>query len=166
MIREVKPRDYKSCLDIYNFYIENTTISLETEKLTLLEYKKKVSKIIATYPFLVYEENKEILGFAYLDEFNFRKAYFPTADLTIYVKPNLKHKKIGSMLYLELEKYAKKMGIHQIISLISKSNTISQEFHKKIGFSYVCLIDDIAYKNNQWEGLMYYKKEISDIKDK
>ena len=103
MIRFVEPRDYEACLNIYNYYILNTSISFEIKCLTLDEYTNKINKIIEKYPFLVYEENNEILGFAYLDEFNFREAYKTTADLTIYLKPNSIKKGIGSMLYKILE---------------------------------------------------------------
>lgn len=160
MIRAVEPKDYLECLEIYNYYILNTSISFEIKKLTLEEYTNKINKIIEKYPFLVYEENNEILGFAYLDEFNFREAYKTTADLTIYLKPNKTKKGIGTMLYQKLEKLAINNNIYLIISLITASNTISQSFHKKNGFSFIATIDNIAYKNNKWESLSYYQKRI------
>lgn len=160
MIRAVEPKDYLECLEIYNYYILNTSISFEIKKLTLEEYTNKINKIIEKYPFLVYEENNEILGFAYLDEFNFREAYKTTADLTIYLKPNKTKKGIGTMLYQKLEKLAIDNNIYLIISLITASNTISQSFHKKNGFSFIATIDNIAYKNNKWESLSYYQKRI------
>ena len=160
MIRAVEPKDYLECLEIYNYYILNTSISFEIKKLTLEEYTNKINKIIEKYPFLVYEENNEILGFAYLDEFNFREAYKTTADLTIYLKPNKTKKGIGTMLYQKLEKLAIDNNIYLIVSLITASNTISQSFHKKNGFSFIATIDNIAYKNNKWESLSYYQKRI------
>lgn len=163
MIRFVEPMDYEACLNIYNYYILNTSISFEIKCLTLDEYTNKINKIIEKYPFLVYEENNEILGFAYLDEFNFREAYKTTADLTIYLKPNSIKKGIGSMLYKILEELAIKNNIYLIISLITGSNIISQEFHKRNGFSFVAEIDNIAYKNNKWESLVYYQKMIKKI---
>ena len=163
MIRFIEPKDYEKCLDIYNYYILNTSISFEIKKLSLEEYTNKINTIIKKYPFLVYEANNEILGFAYLDEFNFREAYKTTADLTIYLKPTSINKGIGSMLYNSIEKIAIKNNIFLIISLITKSNIISQEFHKKNGFSFLTTIDNVAYKNNKWERLSYYQKRIKEI---
>lgn len=163
MIRLIKPDDFNKCCDIYNYYVINTSISFDLKPLSYLEYENKINKIIEKYPFLVYEENNEILGFAYLDEFNSRGAYFTTADLTIYLKPNITHKGIGSSLYLELEKYAKKMKIHLLISLITETNEISKSFHEKMGFKYLATIKNAAIKNNKWESLVYYQKEIRPI---
>ena len=163
MIRLIKKSDYNKCCDIYNYYVINTSISFDLKPLTYIEYENKINRIIEKYPFLVYEENGEILGFAYLDEFNSRGAYFTTADLTIYLNSNYIHNGIGSKLYLELEKYAKKMDIHLIISLITETNEISKRFHEKMGFKYLTTIKNAAIKNNKWESLVYYQKEIRPI---
>ena len=102
MIRLIKKSDYNKCCDIYNYYVINTSISFDLKPLSYIEYENKINRIIEKYPFLVDEVNGEILGFAYLDEFNSRGAYFTTADLTIYLNSNFIHNGIGSKLYLVL----------------------------------------------------------------
>ena len=85
MIRRVKDEDAKRLVEIYNYYIRETEITLELKELTLNEYLDRIHQITAFYPWLVYEKDNEIVGFAYLDKFNPRKGYLTTADLSIYV---------------------------------------------------------------------------------
>ena len=55
------------------------------------------------------------------------------------------------------------MDIHLIISLITETNEISKRFHEKMGFKYLTTIKNTAIKNNKWESLVYYQKEIKSI---
>ena len=93
MIRRVKDEDAKRLVEIYNYYIRETEITLELSELTEGEYLDRIHQVTAFYPWLVYEEDGKILGFAYLDKFNTRKAYLSTADLSIYVDSNVELKK-------------------------------------------------------------------------
>ena len=41
-ISSVEPCDYQQILDIYNWYIENTTITFEIDKLTIEEFTLRI----------------------------------------------------------------------------------------------------------------------------
>ena len=55
------------------------------------------------------------------------------------------------------------LNIHLIISLITETIEISKSFHEKMGFKYLTTIKNAAIKNNRWESLVYYQKEIKPI---
>ena len=160
MIRFVEQKDIRSLTAIYNYYIENTTATLELEKLTEEAFRARVEKIRERFPYLVYEENGEILGYAYLNDFNERGGYRFTADLSLYVAPTARGKGIGRALYEAIEPKAKEMGLCNIISLITSENEASLAFHKALGFERVAQIDNIAHKFDRWIGLCYCIKRI------
>ncbi len=160
MIRLVEQRDIDALAAIYNYYIENTTFTLELEPLTEQVFAERVRSISARYPYLVYEENGEILGYAYLSEFNRRGGYRFTVDLSLYVLPTARGRGIGRRLYGEIEKLAKESGYCNIISLITSENEASLAFHDKLGFECVAKIDGIANKFDRWLGLCYCIKRI------
>ena len=56
-IRPIEARDIPACLTIYNYYIENTTITFEEEPLTPEAFSARVSRIQEHYPYLVAEED-------------------------------------------------------------------------------------------------------------
>ena len=53
---------------IYAPYVQKTTISFEWVAPTEDEFRRRMSDIMGEYPYLVYEENGEILGYAYATE--------------------------------------------------------------------------------------------------
>lgn len=163
MIRRVKDEDAKRLVEIYNYYIRETEITLELKELEVHEYLDRIHQVISFYPWLVYEEDGKILGFAYLDKFNTRKAYATTADLSIYVDYKAKGKGIGKMLYEEIEKLGLSLGLCKIISLVTSSNRTSLLFHKAMGFSKLCLIKNAAYKHGKWVGVSFLEKNIQAI---
>lgn len=92
-------KDIEKCLEIYNYYIKNTSFSLEEEELSLEAYRARVAGITKKYPFIVaHDGSGEAVGFAYLNVFNERSAYRHTADLSIYVDNHRTHEHIGEIL--------------------------------------------------------------------
>ena len=53
LIRPIKAEDVNSCLDIYNYYIKSTCVTLEEKELTLSDYEARVSDILKNYPYIV-----------------------------------------------------------------------------------------------------------------
>ncbi len=160
MIRSVEEKDIEALSALYNYYIENTVFTLELEPLSKEAFGERVRGIAARFPYLVFEEKGQILGYAYLNEFNPRGGYRFTADLSLYVAPLARKKGIGRQLYEEIETMAKNMGLCNIISLITSENEASLAFHDRMGFERVAKIEDIAYKFGKWVGLCYCIKRI------
>ncbi len=159
-IRDMEKTDFVQCLNIYNHYIENSVVTFEESALGLYDYKRRIERITAEYPFLVAVQSNKIKGFAYLDKFNERSAYRYTADLSIYVDKDNLGSGIGTLLLAELEKRAKEKNIQRIISIITADNENSKNFHIKNGFEFCGKLPDIGFKFGQWLGIEYYLKRI------
>jgi phosphinothricin acetyltransferase len=74
IIRPTKIADVAQIAEIYNFYIQNTHHTFETDPVGFEEMQKHISEIVKEYPYLVFEENKEILAFAYTAQYKSRCA--------------------------------------------------------------------------------------------
>ena len=74
-IRFVELKDSTGILNIYTPYVLDTTISFEYEPPSLSEFTERISNISSKYPYLVYERNSKILGFAYGSPYQERIAY-------------------------------------------------------------------------------------------
>lgn len=158
-VREIKDTDIKACLDIYNYYITDTLYTFETEKLSLETFKKRVDEIKKDYPYFVCEENGEILGYCYLNRYKPRGAYYPTCEISIYVKNGSTHKGIGSLLLKSVEAAA--FGKYEnIISAVSDVNSACNLFHLKHGYSFLAAFPNIARKFGTSLGLTYYIKRL------
>lgn len=160
MIREVETKDYNKILDIYNYYIKNTTITFEEKILSYEDMSKRIDEIKECFPYIVYEENNEVLGYAYLNYFSKRSAYRYSSDLSIYLKAGEGSKGIGTKLYKEIEKIAHNRGFKKIISCISKDNIKSINFHKKMGFNTIGEIKNAGFKFGSWLTIVWMDKNI------
>ena len=62
--------DAEKLLEVYAPYVENTNISFECEVPTVEEFKQRIEKISAKFPYIVALINDEIVGYAYASTFN------------------------------------------------------------------------------------------------
>lgn len=166
-IRNIQDKDITSVLNIYSHYVLNTAISFEYETPSIEEFTARVKNITTKYPYLVAVENGVIVGYAYAATFINRKAYDRSCELTIYLDKNHTKKGIGKLLYNELEKNLKEIGILNLYACIGvpdKEDEFltfnSYEFHKHLGFKEVGKFTKCGYKFNRWYNMVWMEKLI------
>ena len=69
-IRVAEERDAATLLEIYSYYVEKTAITFEYETPSIEEFTQRIHDIKVKYPYIVAEENGEILGYAYGSAFH------------------------------------------------------------------------------------------------
>ena len=74
-IRPVNLADAQAIQTIYAPYVEKTAITFEYEVPSVQEFEKRISKTIEKYPYLVAEEDGQVLGYAYASTYYARTAY-------------------------------------------------------------------------------------------
>ena len=168
MIRPIKISDAQAVCDIYNYYIENTVISFEYEKVSLDDMQARISSTIDKYPWLVYEEQGEVVAFVYASLWKTRKAYQHTLESTVYASHKMKTKGVGTKLYealfddLENDSSASlnKSRVKALMAVIALPNEASIALHKKMGFTEAGLFKSVGYKFDQWVDVAYYQKAM------
>ncbi|MFA9464100.1 MAG: N-acetyltransferase family protein [Velocimicrobium sp.] len=155
--------DAKKILEIYNPYIETTSITFEYNKLSLAHFEERMRTIIQKFPFIVYERNGIIIGYAYASSFHPRAAYAWDCDCSIYMDLSYQGKGIGTILYKTLFLLMKEMGYFNIYALVTSQNPISLSFHKKLGFEIEGHHDKTGYKFGKWLGVTRLVKRIGDF---
>lgn len=147
MIREARFDDAVIIANIYNYYIENTIITFENTIVNGAEIKRRMQKVLdAGYPYLVYEEDGAVVGYAYLDQWRTRKAYDITLETSIYLDLNNMKNGIGTQLYEELIARARALRIHSLIGVVSHPNEASYRLHQKLGFTLVGTFKEVGEK--------------------
>ena len=156
-IRTVKLEDAAQIAKIYNYYIENTHHTFETEPHTAEEMQNRIAELIENYPYLVAESDGEIIGYAYAAPFRRRQAYEFSAEVSIYIKNEVKHQGIGGQLYAKLFEELAETDVHMIIAGISLPNDASVRFHEKLGFVKVGHFHEVGYKLGRWIDVGYWE---------
>ena len=165
MIRTVTENDAERLVEIYSYYVKETAVSLEYEVPSADEFRNRIRTIASKYPYLVYETDGAILGYAYASAYSGREAYNWIAVVSIYIDKECRRQGIGSTLYHELEARLFDQGIVNILAGTAYIDTEdeflthgSYEFHKKMGFIEVAHMIKIGKKFDRWYDLMWMQK--------
>jgi L-amino acid N-acyltransferase YncA len=150
MIRSVLESDVPQLLDIYNYYIRTSTVTFEETELELEDFTQRIMGIKAKYPYLVYEENGVILGYAYAGIFRTRIAYRFSVETSVYVHKDHYKKGVARKLYAELIDLLKAADIRSAIGGITLPNEASVRLHESMGFEKVAHFKEVGYKFDQW----------------
>lgn len=156
-IRFVEMPDAKEIADIYNFYVENTHHSFEVEPVSIEEMGQRIVEFSANYPYLVAEENGEVLAYAYASCYKPRSAYKHSIEVSVYVKNDSIQKGIGSKLYERLFDELSKTNVHAIIAGISLPNEASVKLHERFGMEKVAHFREVGFKLNRWIDVGYWE---------
>lgn len=160
MLRAVTITDAKQIKDIYNYYIEFTDITFEEEKLTTCDMEKRITDVTALYPWIVYEENGEVVGYAYATRWKGRKAYDFSVESSVYIKHSTGGRGVGTKLYEELIKELKTLKVHAVIGGVALPNEPSTRLHEKLGFNKVAQFPEVGYKFGKWIDVGYWQLNI------
>ena len=168
-IRNVNVNDSNELLKIYGYYVLNTAITFEVDVPTIEEFQERIKRISSKYPYICLEKDGVIKGYAYTHEFYGREAYKYSNEVTIYLDHNSKGKGYGKLLYNELEKRLKEMGIKNLYACIASPVVIdshldnkSEEFHNHLGYKRIGLFTKCGYKFNTWYNMIWMEKLIGE----
>ena len=163
MIRIATENDVTAMLAIYTPYVENTTYSFEYAPPTLEQFVQRFAKYTRQCPWLVWEEDGKVLGYAYASLPFERAAYAWCAEVSIYLAPEIHGRGIGRRLYAALEEILWLQGYRIIYSLITSENTGSLAFHEKVGYQYCTEFPGCGFKFGKWLGVIWMEKRSKTV---
>lgn len=163
MIRIATEADIPQMLAIYTPYVENTTYSFEYTPPTLEEFTQRFLNYTVQCPWLVWEEDGHVLGYAYGSLPFQRAAYAWCAEVSIYLMPKAHGRGIGRKLYAALEEILWRQGYRIIYSLITSENTGSLAFHEKVGYQYCTEFPGCGMKFGRWLGVIWMEKRSKSV---
>ena len=160
MIRSATTADAEAICRIYNHYITHSTATFETEPVSTEEMSQRIFKTTEQFPWLVYENENTIRGFAYASAWRARAAYRNSAESTVYLDKEFTGKRIGKMLYAEVLSILKLKNIHAVIGGIALPNESSVALHEKMGFTKVAHFHEVGFKHGKWVDVGYWQKML------
>ena len=165
MIRAAREADVPAILHIYGPYVRDTTASFEYEIPSESEFLQRFQTITQQFPWLVWEENGTVLGYAYASAPYTRAAYAWCAEPSIYLAPEAQGKEIGKKLYEALEKILFLQGYQVLYALITEENSGSLRFHEKMGYVHRVTFPRCGYKKQRWLGLVWMEKRLNFVEN-
>lgn len=161
-LRPASPADAGELLKIYTPYVTDTTVTFEYEVPTLEDFASRIESVLRRYPYLVAQAGGEILGYAYAARFRERAAYQWSAEVSVYVRRDMRRLGIGRMLYAELERLLRAQNLASMDACISYPNRDSIKFHSSLDFERVARFSKCAYKLGRWVDVVWMQKILRD----
>jgi phosphinothricin acetyltransferase len=157
---EITEPDFEIIKEIYDYYIENTTATYYTEKITIEELKAFIPCQDKKYKSYLIKSENECCGFCYISAYKKRQAYDRTAEISIYLKPGSTGKGIGNIALPFLETEARNNGISVLIGIISGDNENSIKLFARNGYEKCGHFKQIGEKFNKILDVVSYQKII------
>lgn len=157
MIRPARAADASAICAIYNHYVKTTAISFEGVPVCADEMARRISDVIAHLPWMVFEHEGIVVGYAYATKWRARDAYRHSVECTVYVSPAHGRTGIGSALYQELIPALRERGVHVAIAGIALPNPASVSVHEQCGFEKVAHFRQVGRKFDQWIDVGYWE---------
>lgn len=151
-IRDAREDDMAAIQAIYAFYVTRTAASLEEAVPTVEEMEARRRAVLARgLPYLVAEEEGEVLGYTYAGPFRPRSAYRFTLEDSIYVAPFVVRRGVGGALLSALIERCTQLGYRQMIAVIGDSaNQGSIALHRSRGFAQEGVLRGVGLKFGRW----------------
>jgi len=160
MIREVTLSDANAVCEIYNEYLAKTIITFEETPVTVEEMMTRIVTITKNYPWLVYEENGNVVGYIYACKWKERSAYRYSVELGIYINSKYVGKGIGSKLMKEILNLLRSKSIHSVIYGVSLPNEASIALCEKFGFEKIGEFKEVGFKFDKWIDVGYWELKL------
>lgn len=159
-IRFAEAADIPAMLAIYAPYVENTAYSFEYTVPTEDTFSRRFFSYTTQFPWLVWEEDGRVLGYAYAAAPFERAAYGWCAEPSIYLAPEAHGRGIGRQLYAVLESILQRQGYRVLYAIVTSENTGSVAFHQALGYRIQAEFPDCGYKFGRWLGTVWLEKRL------
>lgn len=162
-IRDAELADLPHIREIYNYYVANSVVTFDEDKMSLAKWKSKFAHLQKLgMPFIVAESpNKVILGYALVSPWKEKRAYRYTVENSIYLGPASTGKGLGRVLLSELIDRSKAAGLKEILAVISdKGAEASIALHESFGFTEIGRMGRVGFKFERWLGTVLLQKSL------
>lgn len=161
MIRIATEKDIPAMLAIYRPYVENTTYSFEYDVPCTRTFTRRFYDHTQQFPWLVWEEEGRVLGYAYAGAPWERPGYRWCAEVSIYLAPEIHGRGIGRALYARLEEILECQGYRMVYAVITEENEGSIAFHAACGYRHLTTFRGCGFKHGRWLGVTWMEKELN-----
>jgi phosphinothricin acetyltransferase len=158
MVRRATASDVDAILAIYAPFCESTHVSFEEVAPAPEEMRRRVLE--TPYPWLVFESDGVVVGYAYASRHRERAAYRWSVEVSAYVAEGQRGRGVGRALYAELLTLLAELGYYKAFAGIGLPNDASVALHESVGFTLVGVFRGIGYKHGKWHDVAWYQRSL------
>jgi L-amino acid N-acyltransferase YncA len=155
-------RDVKAMLAFANWAAAHTAANFATEPEPEAMWLESFAATQASHPWLVAREGGRVIGFAKGSPHRSRGAYRFTAEVSVYVDPELHGRGVGRALYRVLIPMLRAQGYVTLLAGITPGNPPSEKLHTAFGFRYCGAYHRVGWKSGRWHDVGYFELHLQE----
>ncbi|WP_248926854.1 GNAT family N-acetyltransferase [Paenibacillus hamazuiensis] len=156
--KEITDEHLEEVAGIYNYFVENTTITFHTECVSVQEMRESVIHPNPRFKSFVVEQDGAIAGYVLIAQHKKKQAYDTSGEVTIYLKPDCVGAGIGAKALQFIEDVARQNGFHVLVVTICTENERSMRLFEKNGYRQCAHFKEIGRKFGRWLDIATYQK--------
>jgi phosphinothricin acetyltransferase len=160
MIRLANRDDGEAVAAIYRPFVAESAISFEDEPPTAEAMASRVASTVG--PWLVFERDGRVVGYAYGSKHRDRAAYAWSVDVSVYVDIARHRAGIGCALYTSLLALLRLQGFYAAHAGITLPNVASVGLHESFGFRPVGVYPKVGYKRGAWHDVGWWQLTLRE----
>lgn len=151
-MRPAAPEDIPAIHAIYAHAVLNGLASFEEQPPSEPELRRRHEEVVAKgLPYLVADFGGAIAGYGYCGPYRTRSAYRYALEDSVYVRPDVQGRGVGSALLSELIRRCEGLGYRQLVAVIGDSaHAASISLHAAHGFLRVGTLRSVGFKFGRW----------------
>lgn len=162
VIRSVELSDAAAISRIYAPFVSDEATSFEIVPPDTDVIAGRIREALPRYPWLVFEGDGEVRGYAYGSSHRSRPAYQWSAEVSVYLDPQARRRGVGRALYSALLEILRRQGYANAYAGITLPNPASVGLHAAVGFSSIGVFSRIGYKFGQWHDVEWMQLRLHE----
>lgn len=162
IIRPATREDMDALADIYGHHVLHGLGTFEEVPPSAAELNDRREAIVGRgLPYLLAEDQGQVLGFAYAGPFRLRAAYRYTVEDSVYVAPGAQGRGVGRAALSAVIAACETLGIRQVVAVIGDSgNAGSIGLHRALGFTHQGVGQGFGFKHGRWVDIVWMQKAL------
>ena len=157
-IREARREDLRTIVGIYNWAVNQTFATIDSEPLSSEEAEAWWGDTARRSPLLVATEGDDVIGWARL--FPWSQRGFDIVEDLVYVDPLYHGRGTGRRLLTSLIEQARGLDFRTIVASVARDNASGLSLHRSLGFEEVGTIRNAAFKFDRWMDITLVQRTL------
>jgi phosphinothricin acetyltransferase len=148
--------------EIYAPAVIGSTISFEEVAPDAAEMARRMRSVLVRTPWLVAEEDGQVVGYAYASAHRERASYRWSVDISVYVDPAWHGRGVGRALYAALLPILVRQRFVNVYAGIGLPNPASVALHASVGMKLIGVYERVGWKMGRWVDVAWYGLRLID----
>jgi phosphinothricin acetyltransferase len=164
-IRPAAAADLPQLTELYNHYVEHTSITFDMQPFTPEQRQawfdehtngsRRIRLLVAA------DDEGKVTGYATTSRFRPKAAYDTTVEASVYCSPDCVGQGIGTRLYTELFRSIAGEDINRIVAGVTMPNPASLALHRRFGFTEVGLFSSVGRKFDRYWDVVWLERPLT-----